>query len=177
MNPLRHAILADRDALRELIALSAVELSRGYYQPEQVAAALQGAFGVDTNLIEDGTYFVVERDGKMIGCGGWSKCKTMFGGDRFATRDAALLDPLNDAARIRAFFVHPSHARQGIGRAILDRCESDATKAGFKKCELMATLPGVPFYLACGYEERAARHFQLTDTIEIKFVPMEKQLA
>jgi N-acetylglutamate synthase-like GNAT family acetyltransferase len=174
---LREASLADRDGLRQLIEISAKELSRGYYQPAQVAAALQGAFGVDTSLIEDGTYLVAERDGETIGCGGWSKRKTMFGGDKFATRDAALLDPRMEAARIRAFFVHPSAARQGIGRAILDRCETEAKKAGFTKCELMSTLPGVAFYSACGYAKIGERRFQLTDTIAIDFVPMTKSLA
>src|SRR5664279_3553459 len=100
---LRKVNLSDRDSLRELIAISAIELSRGYYKPEQVTAALQGAFGVDTSLIDDGTYFVAQAKSEVIGCGGWSKRRTMFGGDKFPTRDAALLDPAIEAARIRAF--------------------------------------------------------------------------
>src|SRR2546430_15786586 len=97
-------------------------------------------------LIEDGTYFVAETDDTLIGCGGWSKRKTLFGGDQFSNRDAGLLDPRLETAKIRAFFVHPNFARQGIGRAILDRCAAAATHHGFISLELMASLPGVEFY-------------------------------
>ena len=102
-------------------------------------------------LIEDGTYFVAVADDIIIGCGGWSKHKTLFGGDQFSNRNAGLLDPRFEAAKIRAFFVHPNFARQGIGRAILDRCEVEAARKGFISLELMSTLPGVEFYIACGY--------------------------
>ena len=174
---LRPATLADCDALRALIAQSAAELSAKYYEPRQVDAALKGAFGVDTSLVRDGTYFVAESARALIGCGGWSRRKTMFGGDQFSARDAALLDPGSEAARIRAFFVHPEWARKGVGRAILERCETEATRAGFASFELMATLPGVPFYLACGYRNRAPVRFNLAPGVEIEFVPMEKSSA
>jgi len=172
---LRRAGLGDRDALRALIALSAVELSREYYKRPQVDAALEVAFGVDTSLIEDGTYFVAESSSKLIGCGGWSRRKTMFGGDKFNVRNAAFLDPKSEAARIRAFFVHPAWARKGVGRAILKRCEAEAVRAGFASFELMATLPGVPFYQACGYHGDAPAHFDLAEGIGIEFLPMTKQ--
>lgn len=174
---LRKAKLSDRDSLRALIAQSALELSARYYERRQIDAALQGAFGVDTSLIEDGTYFIAETPATLVGCGGWSRRKTRFGGDKFSRRDSALLDPASEPARIRAFFVHPSWARKGVGRAILDRCESEAARAGFRAFELMSTLPGVPFYQACGYTRRALLHFDLTEDVQIDFVPMEKRAA
>jgi GNAT superfamily N-acetyltransferase len=173
---LRPATLGDRDDLRALIAQSALQLSRGYYEQEQIEAALKGAFGVDTSLIEDGTYFVAQTRAMLIGCGGWSRRKTMFGGDQFSARNAALLDPKTDAARIRAFFVHPEWARKGVGRAILDRCESEAARAGFRSFELMATLPGVPFYRAAGYEGNEPARYELAPGVEIEFLPMAKPL-
>ena len=174
---LRPATLSDRDDLGALIAHSARALSRGYYEQAQVAAALRGAFGVDTSLIADGTYFVAETSEILIGCGGWSRRKTMFGGDHFSDRSAALLDPQSDAARIRAFFVHPDWARQGVGRAILERCEMEAGSAGFQSFALMATLPGVPFYRACGYRGSAPAFHKLAPGVEIEFLPMEKCLT
>src|SRR6202167_5731941 len=138
---LRNATRADQAALQRLIARSARELGAQDYRPEQIEGALLGAFGVDTQLIDDGTYFVVEADGKLVGCGGWSRRRTLFGGDRHRERDAAELDPKVDAAKIRAFFVDPDHARRGIGRALLERCESEARARGFRRLELMGTLP------------------------------------
>src|SRR5471030_1996475 len=114
----RKATLEDGPSLATLIARSARELSAGDYKPGQVEGALQGAFGVDTQLIRDGTYFAVEKDGAIVSCGGWSKRKTLFGGDANAQRDPEELDPRSDAAKIRAFFVDPGHARKGIGRRL-----------------------------------------------------------
>jgi N-acetylglutamate synthase-like GNAT family acetyltransferase len=128
---IRNATPFDRDTIQQLIAISARDLSRGYYSEEQISVALKSVYGVDSMLIDDGTYFVAERDGTIIGCGGWSKRKTLFGGDQFSSRDAGLLDPRFEAAKIRAFFIHPNFARQGIGRAILDRCEVEAASQGF----------------------------------------------
>ena len=124
---IRIATENDRDGIEQLIFLSARELSRGYYTDEQIAAALARVYGVDSTLIDDGTYFVAKADGVLVGCGGWSKRKTLFGGDQFANCDSGLLDPRTDAARIRAFFVHPNYARRGIARVLLARCEVDAT--------------------------------------------------
>src|SRR5205823_14896648 len=135
----------------KLIPLSVHGLQASDYSIAQMDAALGSVFGVDRQLIRDRTYFVVERDGELVGCGGWSKRKTLFGSDRHTTRDDAELDPMTDAARIRAFFVHPDHARRGIGRAILEACEKTICDAGLTAIELAATLTGVPFYAAFGY--------------------------
>jgi N-acetylglutamate synthase-like GNAT family acetyltransferase len=171
---LRPAQLADCAQLEELIARSARELSAHDYTPEQIEGALRGAFGVDTQLIRDQTYFVVEADGKIIGCGGWSKRKTLFGGDARSERNAAELNPQEDAAKIRAFFIDPDYARRGIGKAILDRCESEARAHGFTRYELMATLPGQRLYAAQGYEAGEAVQYSLSSEVIIKFVPMSK---
>ena len=176
MLAVRTATLADRDVLRDLIARSARQLSAADYRPEQVEGALQGAFGVDTQLIHDATYFVVEEDGVIVGCGGWSYRKTLFGGDKRPERDAAELDPRTEAAKIRAFFVDPAHARRGLGRKILERSEVEAARAGFTTFELMATLPGVRLYTACGYRSRDAVDHPLASGLHIRFVPMVKHL-
>src|SRR5919205_4588783 len=143
---IRRATLDDREAITELIAQSARGLSRGHYSDPQIDAAIARVFGVDTNLIEDGTYFVAEISGALVGCGGWSRRKTLFGGDQYAARETGYLDPESEPAKIRAFFIHPDHARKGIGRAILARCEDEARAHGFHSLELMATLPGIAFY-------------------------------
>ena len=162
--------------LQELIADSARGLSRGDYTDDQVEAALGGAFGVDSELILDGTYFVAEADGRVVGCGGWSRHATLFGGDAQPGRRSELLDPSRDSARIRAFFVHPDWARQGIGRAILERCEAEARAHGFRSAELLSTLPGERFYRSLGYagDERVAH--ALTGGVTIDFIPMSKAL-
>lgn len=150
---LRPATFEDIPVLQQLIVLSARGLSKGFYTPAETEGAIKYVFGVDTQLITDGTYFVVEENGAIIACGGWSKRNTLFGGDQFKAVAAPLLNPLKDAARIRAFFVHPDHARKGIGRMIINACEQAALDGGFSSTELGATLPGVPFYAAMGYEE------------------------
>ena len=148
----RLATPADIPALTALIDASVRGLQAGDYTPAQIDRALRAVYGVDTQLIADGTYFVVEMAGGTIaGCGGWSKRKTLYGGDAFNAREDSLLDPRCDAARIRAFFVHPDWARRGIGATILEACESAAIAAGFQRLEMGATLTGVPFYLAKGY--------------------------
>jgi GNAT superfamily N-acetyltransferase len=173
---IRKARLEDRSRISELIADSARGLSREYYDDAQIEAAIVTVFGVDTDLIEDGTYFVVEDEGVLAGCGGWSRRKTLFGGDQFAARDASYLDPHSEAAKIRAFFVHPAHARKGIAQAILKECESEAAAYGFRAIELMATLPGVKFYKACGYSEQGTYDLELMEGVKLELVPMRKQL-
>jgi GNAT superfamily N-acetyltransferase len=173
---IRKATLADREEIGKLIAASARGLSRDDYNDAQIEAAIATVFGVDTDLIEDGTYFVAENEDAFAGCGGWSRRKTLFGGDQFATRDAGYLDPTSEAAKIRAFFVHPEHARKGIAQAILSRCESEAAAAGFRAVELMATLPGVKFYKACGYSEQGVYDLELVDGVKLDLVPMRKEL-
>jgi GNAT superfamily N-acetyltransferase len=176
-NPLRLARLGDVPALRELIARSIRALGAADYSSAQIETALQSAFGVDTMLIRDGTYFVATTpQGQLVACGGWSRRRTLFGSDGRADRDESWLDPLTEPAKIRAYFVDPSHARQGLGRAILERSESEARQAGFKALALMATLPGVPFYERCGYVAGAAITHVLAGGLEIRFVPMTKQV-
>jgi GNAT superfamily N-acetyltransferase len=174
---LRKATLDDRSVLDRLIADSARGLSSPDYTAEQVEAALGSAFGVDSELIRDGTYFVVEADGRIVGCGGWSRRATLFGSDAQPGRRSELLDPARDAARIRAFFVHPDWARRGIGRAILEGCESEARAHGFRSAELLATLPGERFYRAFGYRGPERIEHRLRDGVTIEFVPMRKDLA
>ena len=130
------------------------------YTPAQIEAALGTRVRGRSELIADGTYFVAERGGAIVGCGGWSRRKTLFGGDRGVARDDSLLDPLRDAARLRAFFVHPAHARQGIGRLLLPACERAALAAGFRRLELVATLAGEPLYRAFAF--RAVERYEVT---------------
>lgn len=173
---IRKACLDDRDAIQELIAASARGLSHTEYSNQQIESAITDVFGVDTSLIADGTYFVAEHDGEVVGCGGWSKRKTLFGGDQFAKRDTAELDPQIEPAKIRAFFVHPKWARKGIAQAILTGCEAEARAAKFRSLELMATLPGVKFYLACGYEESERFDYEMASGGTLPLVPMRKRL-
>ncbi len=149
---IRNATTDDIAEISVLIAESVRGLGKGYYSDEQIELSIASVFGVDVELIADGTYFVVEIDKKIIACGGWSKRRTLYGASVYEhSRDSGLLDPSREAAKIRAFFVHPSGARQGIGRAILAACESEIRNNGFSMAEMMATLPGVPLYSACGY--------------------------
>lgn len=149
---LRLAIAQDIPALRALIDASVRTLQAGDYSAEQLAGALGTVLGVDSQLIADGTYFVVESEaGQLAGCGGWSKRRTLFGSDRAAAREDDLLDPRVDAAKIRAFFVHPDFARQGIGTRLLEACEQAACQAGFRRFEMGSTLTGVNLYRLRGY--------------------------
>jgi GNAT superfamily N-acetyltransferase len=171
---IRHATLDDIPAIESLIARSIRTLGAADYSATQIEAALTGAFGVDSQLIVDGTYFAVETAGRIIGCGGWSKRRTLFGSDAHFKRDARQLDPKCDAARIRAFFVDPDYARHGIGAALLDHCESRARSFGFTRFELMATLPGVRLYQARGYVANGKIYHALDEQLTIEFVPMYK---
>ncbi|MGO9512598.1 MAG: GNAT family N-acetyltransferase [Steroidobacteraceae bacterium] len=173
---LRNATLADVPMLEALIARSARGLSSNDYRPEQIEGALRGAFGVDTQLLHDETYFVAEEDGAPAGCGGWSFRSTLFGGDARTGRDASVLDPLAQAAKIRAFFVDPSKARRGIGSLLLERCEREARLRGFLRVELMATLPGVKLYAARGYVALPPVRYDLGGGESIEFIPMRKDL-
>lgn len=175
MIQIRPARLDEKPELEALIARSARGLSGDDYTPEQIEGALRGAFGVDTQLIRDGTYFVAEEDGVIVGCGGWSRRKTLFGSDTRIDREPGDLDPRVDAAKIRAFFVDPGHARKGIGRAILDECERAARAAGFRRFEMMATLPGVRLYEVCGYAADQAVEYPLGAGLSIGFVRMSKK--
>jgi len=146
----RHARLADVSALRVMIDAAMNRLMKPYLDDRQIASS-RAIMGLDTQLIEDGTYYVVERDGRLAGCGGWSRRVTLYGGDSTSARDHSLLDPARDPARVRAMYTHPDHVRRGVGRLILSLCEEAARNEGFRSIELMATLPGEPLYRACGY--------------------------
>ena len=173
---IRRATMDDREPIKQLIAESARILSRAHYNDAQIEAAIASVFGVDTTLIEDGTYFVAEISGTLAGCGGWSRRKTLFGGDQYSSRDTAYIDPAKDFAKIRAFFIHPDHARKGIARAILSRCEDEARAQGFHALELMATLPGIEFYKAMGFVEFGNFDLDMTDKVKLELVPMRKEI-
>jgi GNAT superfamily N-acetyltransferase len=174
---LRKAVFADVPQLETLIRRSARILSRNEYRPAQIEGALRGAFGVDSQLLRDETYFVVEDGGEPVGCGGWSYRSTLFGGDARDGRDASVLDPQTQAAKIRAFFVDPDHARRGIGSLLLEHCEREALSHGFTAVELMATLPGVKLYAVRGYVAMPRVHFDVGEGENIEFVPMRKSLG
>ncbi|HTU68721.1 MAG TPA: GNAT family N-acetyltransferase [Candidatus Baltobacteraceae bacterium] len=166
--------------LQRLIETSVRGLQAGDYSAAQIEAAIVEVYGVDTTLIADGTYFVAEipadetRQRNIVGCGGWSRRKTLFGGDQWHGHDELLLDPVREAAKIRAFFVHPSWARRGIGTLILDACERAALAEGFRRLEMAATLTGVKFYEARGYARRETFDVQLGVGRAIEVVRMEK---
>ena len=141
----------DLEALKVLMDAAISENQKPYLDESQIASS-RAIMGLDTQLIDDGTYFIVEADGQLAGCGGWSRRATMYGGDQTPGRSAALLDPSKDAARIRAMYTHPNHTRKGIGRLIISLCEEAAKEEGFTKMELVATLSGEPLYRACGFE-------------------------
>jgi len=171
---LRLATLDDATALERLIADSVRTLQAREYTVEQRDAALGTVFGVDRQLIRDGTYFAIEEDGAIVACGGWSRRKTLYGSDHVAGKDDAWLDPAVDAARIRAFFVHPQWARRGHGSRILEACEAAAREAGFRKLEMAATLTGVPFYAARGYVEVERMEAPLPNGASLEVVRMSK---
>ncbi|ADM09119.1 hypothetical protein PB2503_05222 [Parvularcula bermudensis HTCC2503] len=173
----RIACQDDIPAMATLIGRSARQLCRADYTEDQVEAALRGAWGVDTQLVRDGTYLVVEEAGAMLGCGGWSFRRTLFGGDAYADRVPERLDPARDRAKVRAFFVDPKQGGRGVGRLILTTAEAAARAAGFTSFELMATLTGVPFYRRCGYEGEAQVRIPLEPGIDIDFVPMTKGIV
>jgi GNAT superfamily N-acetyltransferase len=175
MFALRKAVIADAASLERLIDESVRGLSPGYTDA-QIDAALGTAFGLDRTLIADGTYFVAEAGAHIVGCGGWSRRRTLFGGDRQPGRQSDLLDATRDAAKIRAFFVRPDWARRGVGRALLARCEAEARAAGFASAELVATLAGRELYRAFGYAADEPFEHRLTDAVTIRFIAMRKRL-
>lgn len=173
---IRKAELSDVPAIERLIAESVRILSAGDYTPEQIEGALKSAWGVDTQLIRDQTYLVVEHEGELIACGGWSYRETLFGNDNEADRSSNELDPNEDAARIRAYFVSPSYARIGIGSALLRACEKEAKMRGFRALQLMATLPGQRLYARHGFVGNESIEYPVSDDLSITFVPMKKEI-
>jgi GNAT superfamily N-acetyltransferase len=170
----RIATVDDVPTLRALIDASVRGLQTRDYSAAEIERALATVYGVDTQLIADGTYWVAEV-GEIVGCGGWSRRATLFGGDQYAGRKDSLLDPTKDAAKIRAFFVHPDWARRGVGTKILDACEGSARDAGFTRFEMGATLTGVPFYEARGYRALDRIIVPLPDGQSMAVVRMEKR--
>jgi GNAT superfamily N-acetyltransferase len=177
---LRTAVPGDTPALEVLIDASVRGLQITDYSPSQIESALASVYGVDSQLIADGTYFVVEAnsaDRKIVGCGGWSKHKTLYGGDVWKGREDSLLDPQKDAAKIRAFYVHPDWVRRGIGTMLLEACEKAATAAGFRRLEMGSTLSGVPLYSARGYVALENLQVPLANGEALPIVRMEKRFA
>jgi GNAT superfamily N-acetyltransferase len=173
---LRTAERADVDEMGALISDSVRGLAKGIYDDRQIELPIRSVFGVDHQLIADGTYIVSEVEGRIVGCGGWSKRRTLYGASAYdASRDPELLNPEHDAAKIRAFFIHPDAARKGIGRAILERCEAEAKANGFRSAEMMSTLPGVPLYEACGYEKHESVGVPVGEGVEIECIRMRKE--
>ena len=172
----RVATTDDLAAIRALIPLSVRGLSVGYYTPRQVESAIRYVFGPDSQLIADGTYFVAEFGGALAGCGGWSMRRTLYGGDQAKEAEDPRLDPATEPARIRAFFVHPDHARRGVGSRIMDACIRGARAAGFRSLELASTLPGEPLYRAFGFRAVEQIESTLPDGVEIRFVRMAREI-
>jgi GNAT superfamily N-acetyltransferase len=187
---LRLAVPEDVGVLRELIDASVRGLQAQDYSPAQMEGALETVFGVDSQLIADGTYIVAEampkgtdqqqeKNGKavplIVGCGGWSKRKTLYGGDRRTGREDALLDPIRDAAKIRAFFIHPQWARRGIGTILLEACESAAKAAGFTRFEMGATLTGAKLFATRGYLAVKPISIPLVNGESLPVIHMEKR--
>ena len=172
----RVASIDDLDALREIMRRSIETLQSGFLTPEQVRAS-HAVMGLDTQLIRDGTYFVIESGDRIAGCGGWSWRSTLFGGDdSVVSREPRALDPAAEPARIRAMYTNPDFARQGVGRLILRLCEEAALRAGFQRATMMATMAGVPLYAACGYEEAEPLWSASVDGVQVPLVRMEKRL-
>jgi len=182
---IRLATESDRSALSELIPESARALSRGFYSDAQTESAIQHVFGTDSTLISDGTYFLAEEESdererdrvRIVGCGGWSRRRTLYGGDQMKSHEDPLLDPLTEPARIRAFFVHPDCARRGIGTMILRACLDAAREAGFRRVTLASTLPGVPFYTALGFEEKERLEVPMPGGMTLPVIRMEKDVG
>jgi GNAT superfamily N-acetyltransferase len=181
---IRPAVPADVPVLRELIEASVRELQAEDYTPAQREAALRTVFGVDSQLVADGTYLVAEATFSKLentasfptiaGCGGWSKRKTLYGGDNWSAREDDLLDPCRDAAKIRAFFIHPAWARRGVGTLLLDACEAAARAAGFTRYEMGATLTGVKLFFTRGYVPVKNLDVPVGNGLSIPVIHMEK---
>ncbi|MDQ1388086.1 MAG: hypothetical protein QOF56_1540 [Acidobacteriaceae bacterium] len=184
---IRPATMNDIPILRKVIEASVRGLQAEDYSPSQIEGALQSLYGVDSQLISDGTYLVAEALGSqngtpqnnctIIGCGGWSKRKTLYGGDQYTDRQDSLLDPAYEAAKIRAFFIHPSWARRGVGGLILEACETGALNAGFTRLEMGATLSGVAFYQAKGYTALENLEVPLANGESLPIVRMAKKVV
>ncbi len=166
----------DIPALEALIPISVRALQAPYYSSAQIEAALGPVFGVDRQLIRDSTYFVVEHDAEIVGCGGWSKRKSMYGGDNGRAGEDAQLDRHRDPARVRAFFVHPVWARRGIGRSIMVACERAVIEAGFRSVDIVATLAGEPLYASFGYAVVERYEIAMTGGLRLPVIRMTRNM-
>jgi GNAT superfamily N-acetyltransferase len=173
---LRPAVRSDIPVLEELIARSGRGLSAPFYTPEQAEALTRQVFGVDSQLIADGTYYVIERSGRPVACGGWSRRRTLFGGDRHKRGPDPPLDPAREPARIRAFFVDPSMARRGLGTRLMEACVHAARAAGFRSLELASTLPGVPLYEATGFTIVERFEINLEGGVRVPLARMRREI-
>jgi len=165
----------DLPQLQILMRKSIETLQVPFLTKAQIRASFE-VMGLDTQLIKDGTYYAVFLQSKLAGCGGWSKRETLYGGDHSKGRNARLLNPHTEAARIRAMYTHPDFTRIGVGRLILDTCEQAARDAGFKRIKMMATLAGVPLYTACGYQKLEEIFDTTSDGTKVPLIRMGKQL-
>ena len=174
----RKANFKDIDELEQLIQISAKSINSSYYTESEINAALGNAWTVDKQLISDGTYWTVEhQNGKIIGCGGWSKQRLLFGKSESLNLLESELNPDTEPARIRAFFVHPQYTRMGIGKELLKKCENEAELQGFKYIELVATLSGEKLYSANGYRKIKTYEVELGNGITNKVVSMKKNIG
>jgi GNAT superfamily N-acetyltransferase len=176
MHELRLATPGDIPALRSLIDVSVRALSREVYTPDQIEAALAEMFGVDTQLIADGTYYVIDHGSTIVASGGWSARRTLFGGDQFKREPDAALDPATMPARIRAFFVHPDWTRRGFARRIYEECAAAAAARGFRELELAATLPGEPLYRALGFRSLEPISVPLSGNLTLPCLRMHRYI-
>ena len=175
MLTIRIAEERDADAIGSLMELAINQLQRGYLTPEQIEASKAG-MGLDRLLIDDGTYFCVLEENELVGCGGWSRRATLYGGNHSAGRDPRLLDPATERARIRAMYTHPEHVRKGIGRLILNVSEKAAAAEGFSEIEMAATMAGKPFYERCGYVVES-EWFDENGAVPVPLATMTKRLG
>lgn len=173
---IRTATAADLPDIERVMRASMADLGAKFYDARQTASAVAFIAVADPQIVADGTYFVVEDEGEVVACGGWSRRKKLFTGTSAQEAAEGWLDPATEPARIRAMFVLPGHARRGIGRLIVERAEAEARAAGFATCELMATLPGVPLYEACGYEPLERVEIELPDGVRLECLRMLRRL-
>lgn len=177
MFTIRLAYASDKPVLEELIRKSGIGLSAGFYSDEQAAAITREVFGVDSALVADGTYFAIEAGDTIVACGGWSRRATDFGGDQAKSGDDRPLDPATEPARIRAFFVDPDFARQGLGGMLLEHCTRAAARAGFKALELVSTMPGEPLYRHFGFVPLERIELPLSGGVTVALTRMRKEIA
>ena len=171
----RPATAADIPVMVAIMEAAISSLMDDFLTPEQVEASFE-VMGLDTQLVEDGTYYVILEGEQIVGCGGWSNRATLYGNNQTKGRDARLLDPARDAARIRAMYTHPDHVRRGVGRMVMELCEEKAQESGFSRCELMATLAGEPLYRACGYKVVEHEEAAASNGATVPLILMEKNV-